>query len=134
MPAWKWRMRAAVSRKGYREDLRPVFLQQVHRPGPGPAVVLGIVRAHHGAVTVESKPDRGSIFRVFFPVSAEEVPHQPDKAVQTPEMEGGGTVLVVEDEEQVRNMAKIMLTRLGFTVLEAKGWHRGCGGVPAAQG
>jgi len=34
-------------------------------------------------------------------------------------IEGCGTVLLIEDEEQVRNMAKIMLTRLGYTVLEA---------------
>ena len=107
MPAWKWRMRAAVSRKkNFEKIFDPFFSTKFTGRGLGLSVVLGIVRAHHGAVTVESEPDRGSIFRVFFPVSAEEVPRQPDKAVQAPETEEGGTVLVVEDEEQVRDMVK----------------------------
>ena len=82
-------------------------------------------------ITVESEPGRGSVFRVFLPVSTEELPSRPDlpampealptgKAEKFSKIEGGGTVLLIEDEEQVRNMAKIMLTRLGYTVLEAK--------------
>lgn len=43
-----------------------------------------------------------------------------EKAVKAPDIEGGGTVLLAEDEEQVRKMARMMLTRLGFTVLEAR--------------
>ncbi len=42
------------------------------------------------------------------------------KAEKLSMIEAGGTVLLIEDEEQVRNMANIMLTRLGYTVLEAK--------------
>ena len=45
---------------------------------------------------------------------------QTGKAEKFSKIEGGGTVLLIEDEEQVRNMAKMMLTRLGYTVLEAK--------------
>ncbi len=97
----------------------PFFSTKFTGRGLGLPVVLGIVRAHHGVVTVESEPDRGSIFRVFFPVSAEEVPRQPDKAAQTPKTREGGTVLVVEDEELLRYMVKEMLMHLGFTVLEA---------------
>jgi DNA-binding response OmpR family regulator len=73
-----------------------------------------------GAVTVESALHRGSTFQVFFPVSGEEVTRQPDKAAPVPEIAGGGTILLVEDEEMVRNMAAAMLTCLGFTVLKAK--------------
>jgi two-component system cell cycle sensor histidine kinase/response regulator CckA len=98
----------------------PFFSSKFTGRGLGLAVVMGIVRAHGGAVTVESEPGIGSAFRVFFPVSVEEVPRQMDFEAQAPEMEGGGTVLLVEDEEMVRDMAAAMLKSLGFTVLEAK--------------
>jgi signal transduction histidine kinase/CheY-like chemotaxis protein len=111
---------SGISEKDFEKIFDPFFSTKFTGRGLGLSVVLGIVRAHHGAVTVESKPDTGSVFRVFFPVSAEEVSRQPHKAVQTPETEEGGTVLVVEDEEHVRDMVKTMLIHLGFTVLEAR--------------
>jgi two-component system, cell cycle sensor histidine kinase and response regulator CckA len=98
----------------------PFFTTKFTGRGIGLSVVRGIAGAHGGGVTVESKPGQGSIFRVFLPVSTEEVPVLPEYAGQSPEIEEGGTILVVEDEEQVRNMVRIMLTRLGYGVLEAK--------------
>jgi len=98
----------------------PFFSSKFTGRGMGLAVVMGIVKAHGGVITVESEPGRGSSFRVFFPVSGEEILRQLDKAAPVPEIAGGGTILLVEDEEMVRDIAKSMLTRLGFTVLEAK--------------
>jgi PAS domain S-box-containing protein len=98
----------------------PFFSTKFTGRGLGLPVVLGIVRAHLGAVTFESKSGQGSTFRIFFPLSSEEVPQRSDKAAQAPKMEESGTVLLVEDTEMVRNMTATMLTHLGFTVLEAK--------------
>jgi Response regulator containing CheY-like receiver, AAA-type ATPase, and DNA-binding domains len=84
------------------------------------SVVLGIVQAHGGAVTVESEPGRGSAFRVFLPLSAEKVPRQPEQAAQSTEIDGGGTVLLVEDEPMVREVGETALASLGFVVLLAK--------------
>ncbi len=98
----------------------PFFTTKFTGRGLGLSAVLGIVTAHNGGITLESQPGRGSVFRVFFPLSTEEILRQPDKPIQPLEIQGGGTVLLIEDEEQVRKMARTMLTRLGYTVLEAK--------------
>ncbi len=97
----------------------PFFSSKFAGRGLGLPVVLGIVKAHDGIVTVESEVGQGSSFRVFLPVSAEEA-RQPAKTAQTLAREGSGTVLLVEDEEILRNMAATMLMRLGYTVLAAK--------------
>lgn len=68
-----------IVEKDFEKIFDPFFSTKFTGRGLGLPVVLGIVRAHHGAVTVESKLNQGSIFRVFFPVSAEEVSRQPDK-------------------------------------------------------
>ncbi len=113
-----------ISDKDIEKIFDPFFTTKFTGRGMGLPVVLGIVRAHNGAVSVESKPGRGSVFRIFLPVSTEEIPLQQEKIVPVQKsaisLKGGGTVLLIEDEEQVREMAGIMLSRLGYTVLEAK--------------
>jgi len=97
----------------------PFFSSKFIGRGLGLAVVLGIVRAHHGAVTVESEAGRGSIFRVFLPLAADEVPRRPDQTAKSPAIAWGGTLLLIEDEQAVRKIVGTMLTRLGFAVIEA---------------
>ncbi|MFA5181568.1 MAG: ATP-binding protein [Syntrophales bacterium] len=108
----------------------PFFSSKFTGRGMGLAVVLGIVRAHSGVITVESEPGRSSTFRVFFPVTGEVFIRQPHRAAidgnalisnaSPKNFEGEGTLLLVEDEEPVRDVAAAMITRLGFSVLEAK--------------
>lgn len=57
-----------IAEKDFEKIFDPFFSTKFTGRGLGLSVVLGIVRAHHGAVTVESKLNQGSIFRVFFPV------------------------------------------------------------------
>lgn len=98
----------------------PFFSSKFTGRGLGLPVVLGILRTHRGVVTVESDPDRGSAFRVFFPLSAEQIPFRAEDAAHDLNMAGSGTVLLVEDEDIVCEMTSAMLMRLGFTVRVAQ--------------
>jgi CheY-like chemotaxis protein len=72
---------------------------------------MGIVRAHGGAIRVQSEPDRGTSVKLLFPACGEpESDRDGDQGWR-----GTGSVLVADDEELVRAMAARMLTRLGFT-------------------
>jgi two-component system cell cycle sensor histidine kinase/response regulator CckA len=128
MPAWKWRTRCGIPDQDIEKIFDPFFSTKFTGRGLGLAVVLGIVRAHQGAVTVESKMGQGSVFRIFLPVSVEAIPQKPVHVAPTRNIAGGGlsachaqagTLLVAEDDPAVRQALAKMLQRLGFTVLAA---------------
>jgi two-component system cell cycle sensor histidine kinase/response regulator CckA len=92
------------------------------------SVVLGLVRAHGGAITVESQLGLGATFRLFFPPKAEEVLQTPKEEALISEMiEGAGLVLVVDDEPMIRCISQVQLERLGYEVITA------CDGVEAME-
>ena len=89
--------------------------------GLGLSVVYGIVRQSGGDVLVESELLRGSTFRVCLPRigAAEPVDVAAPPAVPSAERSGKGTVLLVEDEDAVRALAREFLTLFGHEVVEA---------------
>jgi len=88
--------------------------------GLGLATVYGIVKQHGGALTVESVPGQGAVFRIYLPQVAE-APEAVDPAPgpSTPPR-GAETVLLVEDEDDVRDLAHELLELAGYRVLEAR--------------
>ena len=93
----------------------PFFSTKFTGRGLGLSVVLGLVRAHGGAITVDSRVGSGTTFHVFFPRKVEEVRPVPASAG----MDGGGLVLVVDDEPVIRRVAEAQLKRLGYEVITA---------------
>ncbi|MCF7788904.1 MAG: PAS domain S-box protein [Prosthecobacter sp.] len=87
--------------------------------GLGLSTVMGIVKSHGGFLRVSSKPDQGSTFTVFLPVHAADtaVELTPAPVVSCPGH--GETVLLVDDEAAVREMASVVLQRLNFMPVTA---------------
>ncbi len=91
----------------------PFFTTKFTGRGLGLAAVMGIIRAQKGSITVQTAPDSGSTFTVVLPAAAR--PAVLDAPEQT-EIRGYGHLLVVDDEELIRNMARFALERCGYTV------------------
>ena len=87
--------------------------------GLGLATVFGIVKQHLGWIEVASEVGLGTSFKIFIPVTSQPAPERQAKVVESKTGEGTETVLLVEDEEAVRGLLKIILQRHGYRVLEA---------------
>lgn len=89
--------------------------------GLGLSMVYDFTNQSGGAITVESERNKGTTFRLFFPVSRQVAAMKPENQnLRTQKIEGGHeTVLVVDDEEDIRFLARAILEERGYHVIEA---------------
>jgi signal transduction histidine kinase len=87
--------------------------------GLGLATVFGIVKQSDGHILLSSEPEKGTVFRLYFPrVDSEAEAPTSDRLVPDA-ARGSETILLVEDDEPLRVLARGILQRSGYTVLEA---------------
>ena len=104
-------------------DLERIFEPFFTTKGPGRgtgmglAMVYGTVRNHGGFTTVESRPGEGAVFRVHLPLGMHEGLDDPTPEADVAPYAGSGRILVVDDEDLVRDVARSMLEACGYDVV-----------------
>jgi CheY-like chemotaxis protein len=86
--------------------------------GLGLAMVFGIVKQHNGFIDVRSEPGKGSSFSIYFPLFKESVNEEELACTPASSIENE-TILLIEDDADVRNMLKEILEHYGYQVIEA---------------
>jgi len=87
--------------------------------GLGLSTVYGIAKQHGGCITAYSEPGHGTTFRIYFPVHGAPMAKASEETPRYASLFGTETVLVVEDQTEVRDLIVNILSGYGYTVLEA---------------
>jgi PAS domain S-box-containing protein len=112
---------AGMSKEVCEKIFEPFFTtkEQGKGTGLGLSTVYGIVKQNGGFIYVVSRPGEGTMFKIYLPRFETKVPRAPVKKVGNEPPRGRETVLLVEDDKSIRDLSRIILEKLGYTVLVA---------------
>jgi len=88
--------------------------------GLGLSTVYGIVKQNKGFIWVYSEPGQGTTFKIYLPKVKGDAEGEEKERAPVGDLNGSETVLVVEDDDKLRNLARKVLERYGYSVLEAE--------------
>jgi CheY-like chemotaxis protein len=100
-------------------------LGKVKGTGLGLASVYGTVKNHHGIIDVKSRPDHGTEFQIHIPVSEKKLPKERPEPLNKDFLKGSETVLIIDDEELILDVASEMLEDIGYKTITARNGKEG---------
>jgi len=101
--------------------------------GLGLSTVYGIVKQSEGYIAVDSEPGKGTTFKIYFPIVREKAKELTPLVEDAELPRGSETILVVEDEKNLREVAVVLLRQGGYRVLEANNGEEALKIIAAAQ-
>lgn len=87
--------------------------------GLGLSIVYGIIKQHGGYVEVKSKPGRGTMFNIYLPLIADKIEETYNPKIIVPQAQGSESILIVEDNDDLRILLKDILEQYGYRTREA---------------
>ena len=104
-----------ISKEHLQRIFEPYFTTKQKGSGLGLATTFSIIKNHGGHITVESELNVGTTFHIYLPASKKPIAKKKEKAVQAA-FAGRGRILVMDDEEMIREMISNMLSAAGYEV------------------
>ena len=110
-----------ISEECIKRIFDPYFTTKPKGNGLGLATTYSIVKNHNGLITVESKVHFGSTFTIYLPaLRHQQIPAEPPPRQMNEVVSGTGRILIVDDEEAIRDLVEFTLDRLGYKVTQAE--------------